>query len=294
MQERLHESVRAIGGYWRPLAAVARLLEEIGELAEAMSADETAICSEMADLWIISTCLASQYCIEVEDPAPLTGRVAGAAERLDELVVVAGGVARAVNYYDGPKTPRNLDGWQPLRILLPAFHRVLAGLAECRGVDLVRAVGVKLEGMVAVDSGRFAAQYDPSIASSLDAFAGSLPSGGGGLKRLWGAPDWDPDSLTRHNAEVAAPHVYSFARCARHEGLDGFVVAIAGDGGADQRLAELVEWLATLDTSRRCVAHRRPGSAAWRLSHPGGDLCASVVVGAGGEGFLLFQPADGF
>ncbi len=54
----------AAGGYWRPLAAVARLLEELGELSELLFVgDEPAggIAGELADLWIITTALADQF-----------------------------------------------------------------------------------------------------------------------------------------------------------------------------------------------------------------------------------------
>ena len=43
LQAKVHAMIQAIGGYWRPVNAVARLLEELGELGEQLTtADATA------------------------------------------------------------------------------------------------------------------------------------------------------------------------------------------------------------------------------------------------------------
>ncbi len=53
MSERqllVHQSIAKVGGYWPPLAAVARLLEEIGEAIRDMISG-TSLESDLAKLW---------------------------------------------------------------------------------------------------------------------------------------------------------------------------------------------------------------------------------------------------
>src|SRR5947209_7312422 len=105
-QRLVRETMIAAGGYWRPLAAVARLLEELGELSELLYSGGEApdgLPEELADLWIITAALADQFLAEVDEP----GEVAAAEVDLGALVAAAGPVARVVNHYDGPKVPRS-------------------------------------------------------------------------------------------------------------------------------------------------------------------------------------------
>ncbi len=70
-QEQVRTTLGAVGGYWRPLAAVARLLEELGELAEILMSptpDAGDLAEELADLWIITTALADQFLWDVAEP----------------------------------------------------------------------------------------------------------------------------------------------------------------------------------------------------------------------------------
>ena len=71
-QRQVHAMIQNVGGYWRPVNAVARLLEELGELGELLiSADLDSngdqLSDEFADLWIISACLANQFNVTLTD-----------------------------------------------------------------------------------------------------------------------------------------------------------------------------------------------------------------------------------
>src|ERR1700678_3543096 len=177
LQARVHAMVQNIGGYRRPVNAVARLLEELAELGQELTtAGGEELAGEFADLWIITTCLANQFNVVLADGTNGTNGTAkerpadGEATGFVRLVEDAGRIARVVNYYDGPKNPRSLDGFPTLTAAIKSFHRTLRTLAISRGVDLDAAVDSKVTAAGERDRGRFALSYDPSTADSLRAF----------------------------------------------------------------------------------------------------------------------------
>ncbi|MGC2374644.1 MAG: hypothetical protein WA484_12295 [Solirubrobacteraceae bacterium] len=283
-RERVRATIGQVGGYWRPLAAVARLLEELGELAELCeiasgsdvagpsrrsTRDAEQLGSELADLWIITTALADQFLGAVAEP-DLAGRLPEdgtdqggggrpAGEPLGGVVVAAGRIARIVNYYDGPKTPRAFDGWISLSETVAGFHRALADVACAHEVDLVEAVNTKLDAIPALDSGRFGAgAHDPSTAASLERFralhaASTEPAAAGPGRdaapadldveraRLWGSAEWSSESFAS-NVQAIVAHLTPFTKAAPWERLDGYVIS----GPAFASLALLDNWLARL------------------------------------------------
>jgi NTP pyrophosphatase (non-canonical NTP hydrolase) len=283
-RERVRATIGQVGGYWRPLAAVVRLLEEIGELAELCeiapcsdvagpagrsTRDAEQLGSELADLWIITTALADQFLGTVAEP-DLAGRLpedgtdqggggrAASHELLSGIVAAAGRIARIVNYYDGPKTPRTFEGWIPLSEGVARFHRALADVARAHEVDLAKAVDAKLDAIPALDSGRFGAgRHDPSTAASLErcralhAASTELAAGPGRdaagadldveRARLWGSPEWSSESFTP-NVQTIVADLTLFTKAAPWERLDGYVIS----GPAFASLALLDNWLARL------------------------------------------------
>jgi NTP pyrophosphatase (non-canonical NTP hydrolase) len=238
-QLRVRETMRQAGGYWRPLAAVARLLEELGELAELLPTgaiagagepapgphERHALASELADLWIITAALADQFLAELPEPdtAP------SAAGSLAALLAAAGPIGRVVNHYDGPKTPREAARLPSLGDAVRAFHAALAGLAGSEGVELAAAVSQKLDAIGASsDMQRFARdRSDPSTSPVLEALLHALaerPPQQPWPVRLWGAPPCPPGTP----AELArwlAPSLRCFAKAAVPERLEGYVIA---------------------------------------------------------------------
>jgi NTP pyrophosphatase (non-canonical NTP hydrolase) len=260
-----------VGGYWRPLAAVARLLEELGELAESLASPDPAsaaqdgeeLASELADLWIITTALADQFLGEVGEPglheasergeqASASNTIGAPGDPLGALVAAAGQIARIVNYYDGPKTPRSLEGWPSLSDAVAELHGGLARIARAYGVDLHAAVTDKLHAITVRDSERFArAEHDPSTAPSLVQFR-LIETTRWGMQvehaRLWGAPSWSVQSLAS-NVTAIVPTLTMFTRAARRERLDGYVIT-----GPVLESAELLDdWAGGV--LRRLAAH---------------------------------------
>jgi hypothetical protein len=281
LQARTRETMRHVGGYWRPLAAAARLLEELGELADELAKETTPdLGGELADLWIITTAMADQFVCPIADP-PVRGPVVVAEVPFAELVEAGGRIARAVNYYDGPKTPRTLEGWVPLGNAVRAFHAVLSNLAASLGVDLRLEVASKLDSIPAADAGRFGSAHDPSTAASLDAFAqvrSSTPCPYADQARLWGAPQWEAAGVTA-NVQALVPSLTSFTTAAAHEGLDGYIV----HGPNASTMERLADWLRDLlvelsaqdpagEPVMKPPIHRR----GWQFSFNGARLFVAV------------------
>jgi NTP pyrophosphatase (non-canonical NTP hydrolase) len=246
-QQLVRATMARVGGYWRPLAAVARLLEELGELAEllgARSPDREELASELADVWIITTALSDQFLGAVAEPGSLEDPDSP-HDQLDALVTCAGQIARIVNYYDGPKTPHSLEGWPSLNDAVAELHRALTHVARAHGVDLGTAVADKLRAIAVRDSRRFArAEHDPSTAPCLEQFRAAAARECGvqiGEARLWGAPAWSAQPLAANVAAIV-PTLSSFMRAAPHERLDGYVVS--GPALDSEQTAE--EWARAL------------------------------------------------
>jgi NTP pyrophosphatase (non-canonical NTP hydrolase) len=272
-QRRVRHVMAQVGGYWPPLAAVARLLEELGELSELLGLVEPPtheLASELADVWIITAALADQFLGEVAEPGDAGGASAlaaasgatpepgdagascasaPAAEPIAGLAIVAGRIARIVNYYDGPKTPRSLDGWSSLGQEVGELHRELAAIAHACGIDLAAAVDAKLDAIPPRDSGRFARRReDPATAASLEGFrALSLEPARPALglepahARLWGTPPWLEGPFER-NIDAIAAALVSFTKAAALERLDAYVIA----GPSCTSVKRLREWLEQL------------------------------------------------
>jgi hypothetical protein len=298
-RERVRAVIGEVGGYWRPLAALARLLEELGELAELSAlvrpdgpspqvVDSRA--SELADLWIITTALADQFLADVAEPDSYAARPAPSGapaadtrrpwEGLGELLVAAGTVARIVNYYDGPKTPRTFEGWVSLSDAVARFHRALADVAYAQEVDLALSVGATLDAIPAADAGRFGdgEHDDPSTAASLKRFRvvqdASSASHATARARLWGSPEWSPTSIAS-NVDALLAGLVSFTRAAAWERLDGYLVA--GPSFASTELLE--EWLARLLLEIAARDSTSEETRPTRMSAAGREL--ACVSGAG-------------
>lgn len=229
-QELVRATMLRAGGYWRPLAAVARLLEELGELVELLSEPEPPareLAFEMADLWIITTALADQFLGEIAEPTTKPGEGLEGTRAVSRAIVAAGEIARVVNYYDGPKTPRSTDDLPSLREAVPRFHDALSALAGTLEIDLAKAVGEKIEVIHGRDMERFEREdSDPSTAASLALLRDSPALEGDPVLdlRLWGAPTWRGGSVSEATAAIL-PSLVSFTKAAEGEDLQGYLIA---------------------------------------------------------------------
>ncbi|HXD54049.1 MAG TPA: hypothetical protein VN618_04785 [Solirubrobacteraceae bacterium] len=268
-QRLVRETMLAAGGYWRPLAAVARLLEELGEISELLASDSPAaeLAGELADVWIITAALADQFLADVAEPGAGESTPAGGP---GALVQAAGPIARVVNHYDGPKVPRAGAELPSLAEAVASFHAVLGGLATEHGIELRSAVREKVDRIHARgDIERFGRDgFDPSTAPLLGALAeavetGVLPS------RLWAGPDLGAAAASAEaRGEAARETLTMFAKAARAERLQGYLVA----GPEPAARSGEAAWLGAL------VESLDPAGSVRSFELGGEPLSASAVV----------------
>lgn len=329
LQAQVDRAIRRVGGYWRALSAVARLLEELAELAEGLDAGAPAggAASEVADLYVITTCLANQYCADLSREyhrlglpvradalrAHFAPRRTPAAEYL-RVAAAAGTVARIVNAHEGDKRLKAGERVPSVGRAVAGVHAALFGLAAALGVDVVAEVEAVLARTLARDAHRFATHFDPAAASSLERFApvrDGVRCPFARRARLWGSPDWDPALPPGRNLREALPHLERFTRVSRHEGLDGFVLEIAEPqrGRSVDALARTLQrvlaWLARHDPTGHNALEERVDGEGWQFSFNGerlfviafapcyGRQSARHAFGVRGV-YLLFQPEHSF
>ena len=240
--ELVDQSIRSVGGYWPPLAGMARLTEEIGELAvefRRQPLSMTNLAEELADVFFISTCIANQYLADlgaayanagIDETLILKSGAEPMPAAFFDLVVTAGSLARTVNLYEGSKPLKPAERITRIGETTAQLHRALCRLAAATNVRLADEVRASCERKSKRDGSRFKTSCDASLCPARDAFRAiqsSLLSSIGRWTRVWGASPWvESDrwrSLDRISQELAR-----FARVAPHESLDGFVVELPG------------------------------------------------------------------
>ncbi|MEU8662270.1 YqcI/YcgG family protein [Actinoplanes philippinensis] len=320
LQLAVHEMIEAVGGYWSPAAGVLRLMEELGELAEQISVrnDEVSpeLVEEIADIWIITTCTANQFLINLSSPhqtgeAPIK-LTREADSYLRTLMIDAGIIARLVNYYDGPKAPKELVGWTSLGETIRRFQGTLTVLARSLDADLESAVLEKTRRSITRDAGRFPIRNDPSMASSVIQFSPTVlnsPCTFAPQARIWGAPDWSEGLSPYQHVTGFKSDFLTFAKCAEHEGLDGFVVAHSPTARPSS-VNELGRWFARLTKALLAFDPKpdpniltSPDTRGWQFQFGGVRMFVSVFSDIYPTGhprrtkvgsFAFFQPETSF
>lgn len=271
-QRLVRETMLAAGGYWRPLAAVARLLEELGEISEllASAAPEGELAGELADAWIITAALADQFLADVAEPEASKRTP---ADGPGALVEAAGPIARVVNHYDGPKVPRAGAELTSLAEAVASFHATLGGLAAEHGIELRTAVREKIDRIHARgDIERFGRDgFDPSTAPLLETLTGAVETGVL-PSRLWAGPDLGAEAASAEaRGEAAREFLTVFAKAARAERLQGFLVAGPEPAARSGEAAWLGALVASLDPAGSARSFELGGAAlsAGAVSLPG-------------------------
>lgn len=238
---KVRETAISLGGYWRPLSAIARVLEELGEVGELLvtnDPDRGALVTELADLFVITTCIADQYCATVEDALNNVSiddteidseRDTRPAKDFCQLALCTGRLGRLINHLEGDKSPKPGEPVSSVTVEVARIQKTLFRMADAVGANLITAVDTVLEMNARRDRSRFKFNWDPSTALSRERFNNVI---GKSLcpfaqrAKIWGAPDIDDQNDLAHNILRIAEVLRRFCRVAPSEGLDGFVIRL--------------------------------------------------------------------
>lgn len=223
VQQKIDEMILHLGGYWRPLSGLARLLEEVGEVAGALrKGTMNELREELLDVLVISTCLANQYAITLRQPD--TDTIEEASEQLYfQIVEEAGEVARILNAYEGDKKLKPNRQGLSLQQHIEQLQRAVLALGTSSGLQLFDSLFALIEEKSSRDFGRFDHTPDPITESSVRTYL-TYQSG-----RYWGGiPVKSFERFDRYTERER--HIKRFYRIATIEGLDGFVIHQKRDG----------------------------------------------------------------
>ncbi|WP_449403225.1 nucleotide pyrophosphohydrolase [Exiguobacterium artemiae] len=184
LQQKVDETIRALGGYFRPLSGLARLIEEVGEVGEALeTGDELSFQAELVDVLMISTCLANQYVTDLAQQHQQLGTMEDEGQgSFYRLVHEAGQVARVMNGYEGDKPPKQTEDIIPIGMSLARLQRELFRLVRPHGINLLQEIDRTNEKNLNRDRKRFALTRDPVTEATIDHFRSAT----GNTERLWG------------------------------------------------------------------------------------------------------------
>lgn len=233
-QSRIDTAIRQLGGYWPPLAGLARILEELAELASAQTVEDRR--REAVDCVVAALAVANQYAVHTgahEDWAT------GDAER--EALIAAGHVARLVNRFEGSKPPKpQEDGAPPLPVVFNALVTSLARSAGMTTEEVMMAAASVAEANAERDAGRFAARTDAITAQSRDAYLEAFGTvGPGSIAGVWGIDTETPPDV-----------INEIRRFLRVDAVHPLACLVAGPfADGDLRLHEL--WMCFQDNAPR-------------------------------------------
>lgn len=217
LQQKVDQMIIHLGGYWRPLSGLARLLEEIGEVGGALYiGDEDALREELMDVFVISTCLANQYAIALD--LQTTGQEEMTEERIYyRLVREAGEVGRILNAYEGDKKLKATATPGSLKRHLEAVQKAVGDLATLYDFDLYAHIGLLIEEKSSRDFGRFDHTRDPITEESVRTYLTHVNG------RYWGGIHAKPSEAAYRYREREY-NLDRYFKIAKIEGLDGFVI----------------------------------------------------------------------
>lgn len=223
IQQKIDAMILHLGGYWRPLSGLARLLEEVGEVGGAMrkgTADE--LKEELLDVLVISTCLANQYAIALQQPEVNEGEVT--KEQLYfQIVEEAGEVARILNAYEGDKKLKPNRQGESLQLHIEQLQRAVISLGEQCNFGLFDSLYALIDEKSTRDFGRFDHTPDPITEDSVRTYIAYQ------FGRYWGGIE--PKPFERFDRYMEREkHLARFIKIAHIEGLDGFVIPQPTDG----------------------------------------------------------------
>ena len=263
LQNIIDIHITGVGGYWPPEFGLARLFEEIAELYSCIYFHKGNLSEELADIFIISTCLANQYCskLSINCSGIPSNEI---SDNLNNLVIITGEISRTISYYEGLKTPKKTDKIETIENLISKLHQIIFNICDLKKINIFQLVVKKILKANARDANRFSKNYDPSNALSVSTFKiiqNNIPCVYAKKSKVWGASDWNPESNVLANSLKIYPALKRFTKICSHENLDVFVIAAPDNYGQTIKslstfLKELLSSLAGADENNICMTEQ--------------------------------------
>lgn len=290
LQSKVNEHVISLGGYWKPEFALARLFEELGELSSITDFDyfHSDLALELADIFIISTCIANQYSSNLFKSyreINLSISDINLSEYKYEvhfrnLISISGEISRLINCYEGPKKLKPDEQISNIEQLVAKLHEQIFMISSLFNINLTDNVLAKLKISAERDKGRFDVSFDPSCGISLNLFKriqhkSCCPYSN--ISKLWGSPKWNLKNDILNNINELIPSLNRFVKVSANEQLDGYVITAPGVyGDSVDMLAEFTRIVLTklseLDPAEAMSMQETIDSPEWQFSFGGQRL----------------------
>lgn len=217
IQQQIDQMIIHLGGYWRPLSGLARLLEEVGEVGAALDErNGDSLVEELLDVFVISTCLANQYAIRLKDQAQCAS-TSNIPNSYYKLVREAGEVARILNAYEGDKKLKATAVPGSLQKRIQNVQHEVWNIAREEGIHLYELLDDLIKDKSSRDFGRFDHTPDPITEQSVRKYNSHIDG------RFWGGIEPKPfETIDRYKKRES--NLTRFIKIAEVEGLDGFVI----------------------------------------------------------------------
>lgn len=168
VQREVDTAIRSMGGYWVALASLARISEELGELAAAIAdGHKGQIRREAADVVVASVALANQYALDL---GSIESDSSANSNPLHGALINAGQISRATNRFEGSKPPKPGEDSGLLAAEFVSLFNFLAQVAGCSTVRLFETAVDGVRSNILRDAKRFDGRIDAVTSPARDAF----------------------------------------------------------------------------------------------------------------------------
>lgn len=300
--------IRKLGGYWRSISALARLHEEMGELGELLleqPLDNEEVGAELADIYVISTCIANQYLNDLHSdykmanipntvPELLQIRAIGDLKDIYlKAMIYCGRIARIINHYEGDKVKKPNEKIMRLGEEIPQLHKLIVCMANHLELNLFDYIDKVLEKSAKRDKNRFGISHDPVTESSLERFASVIKNTSCSFAfkaKVWGSYEWSEQDSLKDNIKNSFPSFLRFTKSCHNEGLDGYVFEIKNTSqddsiaGLKKALYNTLKILSDWDPAKEHSLEGDIHNPNWQFSFNGIRLFTTT--------FASFYPKD--
>ncbi|PIC05932.1 hypothetical protein CS060_02705 [Anoxybacillus flavithermus] len=269
---------------------MARLSEEVGEVAEEIrgNGEDGNLIKELSDVFIISTCLANQYCVNLDEEFANMGYCSNTNKLYDSIPeccditesflnvsVQLSKISRILNHYEGDKVRKKGESASRVSTEIAKLHVLLVSISKSLKGDLFEEVDQVLQKSLSRDKGRFGYFQDPTTSLTIQRFkkvAEKTSCIFSSRSKIWGSYSFIESMSLEENLEKNLKLLERFNRVAPFEGLDGFVIEAYGKGYGDTlenlsyTLKRVLKYLSDNDPAKAHCMNQNILKPDWRFS----------------------------